>query len=395
MKNTENKSIVYIYILMIYEFIFQDFLQKHIYFFKYFDEMVAVMLIPIGINWIIKHKENLKIKKYNFYIIIFLIIIFLIGFYANIKYNYQQIKYVLADVILVYKFFMTYFLASIIFKNKLDNSNLIVKYIKLLILFMFFGTLIDYIYGINLGSYYRWGIHPNQFIYGHPTGLAAMGVIILANYIKFAKKIIDKYSLMILIVIASTLRMKAIGFCVAFIIMAIYITTINKQIKVSKLIILAIIVFIVAYQQIAVYFINSEDTARQKLLEKSLEIAKDYFPIGTGFATYGSYFSGVSYSPIYNIYGLDKVYGLAKDKTYFISDSFWPMIIGQFGIISTILYVICIILIYKKIQYEYSKDNNYQYLSRLMCLVYLLISSTAESAFVNTIAVPLAILIAV
>ena len=46
------------------------------------------------------------------------------------------------------------------------------------------------------------------------------------------------------------------------------------------------------------------DSARYQLLTKAFEIARDMFPLGAGFATFGSYYSGVYYSSVYAAYGL-------------------------------------------------------------------------------------------
>ena len=63
-----------------------------------------------------------------------------------------------------------------------------------------------------------------------------------------------------------------------------------------------------------------------------------------------NYISGKNYSPVYALYGINNVYELSQNRTSFISDTFWPMIIGQFGYLGTLCYLICIILIYRDIQ---------------------------------------------
>ncbi|HEX4823516.1 MAG TPA: hypothetical protein VFV19_04360 [Candidatus Polarisedimenticolaceae bacterium] len=79
--------------------------------------------------------------------------------------------------------------------------------------------------------------------------------------------------------------------------------------------------------------------ARVALHYTSFLIAKDYFPFGTGFGTFGSYASSVYYSEVYAQYGLTEVWGLTPDHPAFITDTFWPMVMGQGGIAGLVPYV--------------------------------------------------------
>ena len=119
---------------------------------------------------------------------------------------------------------------------------------------------------------------------------------------------------------------------------------------------------------------------------------KDYFPIGTGFGTFGSYMSAKNYSPLYQMYGISNVNGLIKGAAYFVSDSFWPMIAGQTGIVGLIAIIAVLCLMVVKIQ-KIKQWNKAMYAGGLMAMAYLLIVSMAESAFVNPVAIPLALVL--
>ena len=71
------------------------------------------------------------------------------------------------------------------------------------------------------------------------------------------------------------------------------------------------------------------------------------------------------------------------------------MLLGQFGYIGMGVYILIIIIIFIKIQHGYKIENKAIYISKITALVYLLISSTSESAFVNPMAIALAITIAI
>ena len=146
--------------------------------------------------------------------------------------------------------------------------------------------------------------------------------------------------------------------------------------------------------QIEYYFFSDiqSDSARYQLLITALSIAKDSFPLGTGFGTFGSYMSAIHYSPVYRIYGISTVHGLIEGATYFTSDSFWPMILGETGVVGLASIVIVLGNMLKRLQKTKNIDLAL-YASGLVCMSYMLIISMAESAFVNPIAIPLAIVL--
>ena len=233
----------------------------------------------------------------------------------------------------------------------------------------------------------------NRLFYEHPSILAATIVFVL-SLMFITNKHIKVWDIIIcVILLISTLRMKAIG--AAFVICAIgcYVYFFDRKISISKLGVLAIFVLILVWNQIDYYFIQIEDSARNQLTLKSFEIASDYFPIGTGFGTFASYMSGENYSPVYYLYNLENIYGLEKGKTEFVSDTFWPMIIGQFGILGTIAYIYCLVLIFKPIQENFFDRGKNIYLAKIFCFVYLVISSTSEAAFVHPFAISFAIIL--
>jgi hypothetical protein len=70
---------------------------------------------------------------------------------------------------------------------------------------------------------------------------------------------------------------------------------------------------------------------RMALYVGSFAIARDFLPLGAGLGRFGSYMSEAHYSPIYDRYGLDVVFGLSPEHPEAISDTFWPMVLGELG----------------------------------------------------------------
>ena len=190
-----------------------------------------------------------------------------------------------------------------------------------------------------------------------------------------------------------TLRFKAIATVLLFI--YIYMIVISgRKMKAVYLVPLIPFIFVVGGDEFYFYFFsaNSMNMARGALSFTSLKIAADTFPFGAGFGTFASWTSGMYYSPLYQLYGINGVYGLTRDWPQLVSDVFWPMIIAQNGIVGLVLYVLVIYYLFKII-YKCSKVNKRLFLAGTGALSYLLISSIAESAFVNPLSLPLAFVI--
>jgi hypothetical protein len=89
--------------------------------------------------------------------------------------------------------------------------------------------------------------------------------------------------------------------------------------------------------------------ARNALYIVSWQIAWDYFPIGAGLGLFGGHASRIEYSEFYARYGLSRVWGLSAsaDSTpnapNFISDVFFPHVLGALGFIGGILYVLALL----------------------------------------------------
>jgi hypothetical protein len=90
---------------------------------------------------------------------------------------------------------------------------------------------------------------------------------------------------------------------------------------------------------------NPYANARIALYYGSLLIARDHFPLGTGLASFGSHASRMFYSSVYHQYGLSAVYGLSASSPFYITDTFWPMVLGQGGVISFVAYASFLMLL--------------------------------------------------
>jgi hypothetical protein len=91
------------------------------------------------------------------------------------------------------------------------------------------------------------------------------------------------------------------------------------------------------------YLADPASAARSLMYFDSVGIAVEHAPLGVGFARYGSYFAGAYYSPEYQARGYAAVWGLgpeAPDQKSFLTDTFWPAILGEAGFLGAIGYAV-------------------------------------------------------
>ncbi len=386
-----NKKLL-IFIICLYCLIFQNFIKDYFHLFQYFDELLAI----IGLVIFVFSNKDKNDKK----IMTCIILLLIIGIIPNVLYKYQKLSLVLLDVLLTFKFFLVYYLSEKLINEEFikKNSKEIRTHVKIITILLFFLTIVNYIFEL-WPSQIRFGILSNRLFYDHPSLLASICVFLYAmlNLTKDSnyKKKNRIYNLIMFFMIISTLRYKAIGSAFIIIFISYYIYKKQKAIAITKLIPIAIFAILVGWNQIRYYYIDISESARSQLSVKSVLIAKDYFPFGTGFGTYGSHVSGVNYSPVYTMYNMQNIHGLTKKDPSFISDTFWPMIIGQFGFFGLIIYIYILYLIYKIIHNTYDKDEIDLYVAKVISLLYLIILSSSDSSFVNPAAIPFAIIIGI
>ena len=75
--------------------------------------------------------------------------------------------------------------------------------------------------------------------------------------------------------------------------------------------------------------------ARTVLYAVGWSIARDRFPIGAGFGRFGGYVSAIRYSPIYDEYGISRIWGLSPEFPAYIEDTYWPHLLGETGWLGT------------------------------------------------------------
>lgn len=126
---------------------------------------------------------------------------------------------------------------------------------------------------------------------------------------------------------------------------------------------------------------------RVLLYTTSLTIARDYFPLGAGLGRYDSPLSRDpdSFSPLYRRYGLDHIWGLTPHYAAYITDTYWPHILGEIGVFGLIGYGLFIAALgfrlWRATRQLVEPFTHAFALGALMAFVHALVESSASSMY--------------
>lgn len=395
------KQCYYLFLALFFIALLRDPLEQVVHPVCYIDELLALCAVPLFFMECMRNKPTTLFQQggYARYIVAF----WILGLVSSLIYHYQPFgRVALVDMFLCIKFWLAIYVGKVVFEHLSlkDYADKIYLCIRVTVWIFAILILADYLVWIlNSGNSFfygeiRVGIKSVKLFYSHSSVFAASCAFMMAviaaigDYVKGSRK----YLLVLGIMMGLTLRSKALGAAIIVALLYICVYFWKKKLNLKILIGCIPILLIIGAYQIYFYFFSSlqDESARYQLMIKSIEIAADHFPLGAGFGTFASYISSEWYSPIYEMYGLSHVWGLEQGKAYFVSDNFWPMILGQTGWLGLICFGLAVILLFLRIQKLYEVRKGL-YLSGLIILAYLLIASVAESAFAHPVAIPFAV----
>lgn len=363
------------------------------FIFKHIDEVITVaFLLYVLLYHKIAFRRNKRICE------LWSGILF-IGLFSNLVFQYQNIVAVLTDAfILCSRFIIGYLTIDIYcYKRNKPISDSLEKLVKIITIVLFFLALHDtFLSPFFQKSEYRYFMYSIQLMFPHVTYLSYAGATLLI-FLGYKGK---KHNNIIFMLMASylcfvTLRSKAIGFLFFYWIFFL-ITNVFKKKHLVFMIFCGIIgVLFVAWDQIELsYFTETRFSPRSILLRDGIRLMIQNIPLGTGFGTFATSMAATYYSPLYMSLGYQVYRGMSATDSMFLSDSFWPAVFAQFGLIGTILFWILVFNFVQKALKKYKYDKNGGF-SMLMIFVYMLITSMAESAFFNPAALLMIMLFAI
>lgn len=362
---------------------------------SYLDEFFALLLIPL----VLFEFKTLKINKRNCSFVFFILLFVIFGFIGDIINQYQSLNSSIIDMITCIKFFMAFGTMSLLIRDKYDIYY-IKRYLRNIILCI---SIVNFILSISAILKFndewvagiRYGLTSIKLFYIHPTYYAA-ATFACALILIFCRKNKKDFLFVVMNIIMTLLSLRTKAILAVIALLLIYIMYyLRKKNRLFLFIMAPLIIAGVLLLSLDLYdiYFNGDYNARIALIETGLRIMQDRFPFGTGFATFASAESAKNYSIVYQLYGINNVYGLSEAYSNFISDSFWPMICGQTGLFGLISYCFAMISFIKNYIFKI-RGNMIDFIASIGGLAFLLISSLAESSFVNSLAIPFAIIIA-
>lgn len=364
-------------------------------YFTFLDELFIIC----GLSFVILRSRS--IRKSTLTLLLIMLGILLLGFLSG-GYHKVPLDITLKGAFLAVKGMLLFF----IFKNlKFSETDIakIMKLVYVLGLLSLFFAVVD----ILLKESFRNLLHTNnkldtrsnilsvQSLFIHPGVYGwftlFVGLYFLAQYlIKGEKKAFIYTSLFFFFSILS-LRSKVLMAIAAILLLV----TIKRRIYIIGLTFVGIIGFLLfgdvimdLIQLTTERYISADvtESARKALYETGYLIGLNEFPLGEGFGRFGSWIARVEYSPVYYEYGLNNVYGLKPDNPIWATDTYWPSIMGEIGIIGMILlisfFAFMIRYIYVKFRdLDFSKDVKVFLLFSLFVIIQSLIESTGEQIF--------------
>ncbi len=409
--------------ILIWILVFQNALERIWAPFSYIDELVAMIGCIWGV-YRIAVVQRCRATKEQLLIIIPLLAFAAIGLTGNLLYKYQPMKSVIIDLYTNLKFFFAIGTGYFLFENS-DWDELkkaAVLSARSITIILFAAFLADRIFAI-WPSEIRHGISSAVLFFQHPSYLAGAVAFLLVILTAFYEKRNIPFIVAAIIIMVFTMRGKALASAAVYVIVFVAFGIFKWKLKLWHILVGAAAFIAIAWPQIQFYFIDlAGHSARSVMLITSFAIMKDYFPIGTGFGTYASAEAAKNYSPVYLKYEFNNYFELrdindvenslrliAENRWYteqylldpnfvnsspFLSDSFWPIIFGQTGVLGTIFYVFLLGVVFA-FCLKTEKLDRHIYAGIIFSFAYLLIASAAEPAFNNSIAIPLALVIGV
>ncbi len=321
-----------------------------------------------------------------------------------------------SQLFLLIKSFLIFFIfAHFNFSEK--DVKRFVKVFGIFALIVMFFAFVDLValerfrklFGIYPDVEWRAGIPSIKSVFVHPGDfgwfMSFVSLFVLSFFWVYKKQKYLLLSLFFFLGVFLSMRVKAfIGFGISALVSLLYLM--RCKIKHSLRYFILFLVFGICFcvlgrHQIKLLYNYAVGYYLKSLLNEQLEyqpprvllyrtafkVAKDYFPFGAGAGRYGSWIARTHYSPLYEKYGFSTRWGLSRHHDMFLTDTFWPMIIGETGFIGFFFYLLIIVSL-SKICFKCFKSTDKLFLKAfclgaLMVFIEGIVESVGTSFFVK------------
>lgn len=367
--------------------LFSNCLEKYFPSINYLDEILVIVIFLLAVLKIIVLGSGVGTlwNRYDNILVILLTGLLFTGVLSSFLGESVPSGIGIAkDVMLVSKFFLCYLCGKLLFVHG-DRERLIRrmrKITKCSIDVIFVCGIVSLFYDIGMGDQVRFGIRSYQFLYTHYTFLVYAEVVMIGVICVKKERKNRKYLFMALCTLVMTLRTKAVVFAFVCILFLLF-DRFGRELKLRHYIAAGAAGLVIAWSKITEYLsYGISYNMRNGLYAAGAKLAAKYFPLGSGFCTFGSNLSYEYNKQIYYDIHLASHQGF-EDGAPVLSDVFWPYICGQFGVAGVILYVFMLIMIFYSMKEELRGENPASFQGVNMIFIYLILASVAEAVFTN------------
>lgn len=343
--------LVVIILLMLndlFNFTFLSFCDEIFGIFCFFGILIKLFLMY--------KKKNDSHEVKGIIIMAFLFLLLIVGLIGNIISNIQNNYFLVLEDAFV--FFKQYFYLLFMYLNSsklnLKKDITLLNYIsKTMIIVLFSCAILSNIFSIGMIGYNGGFCFLATF-----GGTVSNWIIIFLCIIYFCN---SKYKFAFLLMSIITILLCNSGLGTLGIVMFVLYELIYRKehIKISLILPIILIGLIVSFNEIKEYLFNS-NAPRSILYQYSFITANNFAPLGSGFCTYASQGAAKNYSLLYYQYGFTSIWGLSLSYGNFLMDSYYPMIIGEFGYFGLLVFLCFICFIFNiLINSKYTEQKKY------------------------------------
>lgn len=378
MRLTKKSGVVFLIILISA----MELLMESVSLLRYWDEILAVIFF---VYLIINIGSNRKQDRYFGFIIISLLVL---GIFGNVFYGYQHNKIaILMDIVANFKLpICCYGFYKMVSKMKTDIILWKLKpFAIVFIVAGFICCIVSMFVDIGMRGQQRYGIWGFNFIceYAHVFSMFVLTALTVVYYT--VKKKSQRLMLLFcgFFQLVLTLKGISIGAVGAFVIIY-YVLAHRNKIKIWNIIVIAVVGLVLGAYQINEYFFENAYAPRAMLLSYGLKTMINCFPIGSGFATFASDMANKYYSDLYRAYGFHLNWG-TREGSQFLNDSWWPIVMAQFGIVGMVIVMNLFYKLFRSIQSIRVTGN--KKIMLMTSFFYLLIASLGTSVFTTSVTI--------
>ncbi len=248
-------------------------------------------------------------------------------------------------------------------KEKQATIEMMLPIAKIYLVINAILAVLSQVLPLPLTGIVRYGIKSYLFVFKFTQQYATV-TFLMVGAIVCSKQLTEKQRIRYLVfgMIASiaTLKSFSLTFVAVFIVLYFFFKK-RRKINLPIILLMIIIGLFIGSYQINTYLLD-EESPRRVFFHYAVIDANDHFPLGSGFATFGSSEAQKNYSPLYYEYGFQNRWGMSPDRRSFLVDTYWPTVIGQLGWFGASMFVIMYIRIFSGINLSSENKDRKAYL---------------------------------